>query len=130
MIRRPPRSTLFPYTTLFRSSTDGTVRIWDVAQGREIKMLSGRLGAIRGVAFAPDGQSLASAGDDGSLRLWDWKAGKETRATKSRPGTLYSVVFSPDGTALATGGSESLAYVLDAASLGTPRGSTGHAAPA
>src|SRR5256886_10504630 len=23
MIRRPPRSTLFPYTTLFRSSTDG-----------------------------------------------------------------------------------------------------------
>src|SRR3712207_7248442 len=25
MIRRPPRSTLFPYTTLFRSSKDGTV---------------------------------------------------------------------------------------------------------
>src|SRR3989475_9899058 len=24
MIRRPPRSTLFPYTTLFRSSADGT----------------------------------------------------------------------------------------------------------
>src|SRR2546429_9893750 len=23
MIRRPPRSTLFPYTTLFRSTTDG-----------------------------------------------------------------------------------------------------------
>src|SRR5258705_7285328 len=25
MIRRPPRSTLFPYTTLFRSSCSGTV---------------------------------------------------------------------------------------------------------
>src|SRR2546430_10237097 len=25
MIRRPPRSTLFPYTTLFRSSLNGTV---------------------------------------------------------------------------------------------------------
>src|SRR3712207_7918332 len=24
MIRRPPRSTLFPYTTLFRSGVDGT----------------------------------------------------------------------------------------------------------
>src|SRR2546430_8893365 len=24
MIRRPPRSTLFPYTTLFRSSSDGS----------------------------------------------------------------------------------------------------------
>src|SRR6202795_5294375 len=26
MIRRPPRSTLFPYTTLFRSSTSGSPR--------------------------------------------------------------------------------------------------------
>src|SRR2546422_6139666 len=27
MIRRPPRSTLFPYTTLFRSGLDGVKRI-------------------------------------------------------------------------------------------------------
>src|SRR2546429_4545648 len=26
MIRRPPRSTLFPYTTLFRSETDAAIR--------------------------------------------------------------------------------------------------------
>src|SRR5436309_5529732 len=30
MIRRPPRSTLFPYTTLFRSRRDGTGYIADV----------------------------------------------------------------------------------------------------
>src|SRR5688572_33414990 len=29
MIRRPPRSTLFPYTTLFRSSGFGTVKALD-----------------------------------------------------------------------------------------------------
>src|SRR2546430_7218437 len=28
MIRRPPRSTLFPYTTLFRSSADGLPRFF------------------------------------------------------------------------------------------------------
>jgi len=27
MIRRPPRSTLFPYTTLFRSDPNGTTRV-------------------------------------------------------------------------------------------------------
>src|SRR2546430_10354524 len=27
MIRRPPRSTLFPYTTLFRSVLDGSVKL-------------------------------------------------------------------------------------------------------
>src|SRR3712207_8727047 len=33
MIRRPPRSTLFPYTTLFRSSTS-TARSTGTARGR------------------------------------------------------------------------------------------------
>src|SRR3712207_9266624 len=28
MIRRPPRSTLFPYTTLFRSTYPGVVKAW------------------------------------------------------------------------------------------------------
>src|SRR2546427_966829 len=31
MIRRPPRSTLFPYTTLFRSEVATTARIGEVA---------------------------------------------------------------------------------------------------
>src|SRR3712207_7931622 len=34
MIRRPPRSTLFPYTTLFRSSVLNTILNW-VATGME-----------------------------------------------------------------------------------------------
>src|SRR2546430_3161055 len=36
MIRRPPRSTLFPYTTLFRSER--------ARGGRELALLPGRLG--------------------------------------------------------------------------------------
>src|SRR5258708_27496350 len=44
MIRRPPRSTLFPYTTLFRSST---------AQ----KMNDASLKALQG--YAPDAKTLA-----------------------------------------------------------------------
>src|SRR2546430_16149072 len=32
MIRRPPRSTLFPYTTLFRSRNGAPVRFGDIAE--------------------------------------------------------------------------------------------------
>src|SRR2546422_6980796 len=37
MIRRPPRSTLFPYTTLFRSVERAALRLWYARrhQGRE-----------------------------------------------------------------------------------------------
>src|SRR2546425_11056393 len=36
MIRRPPRSTLFPYTTLFRSLADGAARLVEgLALGRD-----------------------------------------------------------------------------------------------
>src|SRR2546422_9906401 len=34
MIRRPPRSTLFPYTTLFRSCLNGHESKWLVPRGR------------------------------------------------------------------------------------------------
>src|SRR2546427_9377824 len=32
MIRRPPRSTLFPYTTLFRSASGGRINLGDLPQ--------------------------------------------------------------------------------------------------
>ena len=34
MIRRPPRSTLFPYTTLFRSGTAGTEGLFAAIESR------------------------------------------------------------------------------------------------
>src|SRR3712207_8035967 len=40
MIRRPPRSTLFPYTTLFRSETlDQMLRQLDAARGETQQMI-------------------------------------------------------------------------------------------
>src|SRR2546429_3029933 len=36
MIRRPPRSTLFPYTTLFRSNAQHEIFAQEVAKGRKI----------------------------------------------------------------------------------------------
>src|SRR2546430_6322814 len=50
MIRRPPRSTLFPYTTLFRSQPDGR------ADGRTAGLpLRDEVDAIDGGVKAPEG---------------------------------------------------------------------------
>src|SRR5260370_3117963 len=37
MIRRPPRSTLFPYTTLFRSGNVGTLAVSGVESGAAVQ---------------------------------------------------------------------------------------------
>src|SRR3989454_7795419 len=50
MIRRPPRSTLFPYTTLFRSEPILELEVWtpDEYQGAVMGDLSSRRGQILG----------------------------------------------------------------------------------
>src|SRR5258708_34481101 len=53
MIRRPPRSTLFPYTTLFRSRVPAVVAHHEIRIVRDFERLVQivRIGAARGVAF-------------------------------------------------------------------------------
>src|SRR3712207_8450375 len=70
MIRRPPRSTLFPYTTLFRSAgDDGMVRRWNL-NGKLLQEFKAHEGSIGSVRFSPiDGKQLATSGDRKSTRL-------------------------------------------------------------
>src|SRR5688572_32041429 len=52
MIRRPPRSTLFPYTTLFRSKGRARKAVRDIAV-ELVKLYSARM-ASKGFAFSKD----------------------------------------------------------------------------
>src|SRR5258708_18798831 len=66
MIRRPPRSTLFPYTTLFRSDAFHHLVRWNDAEAR-IEM---HLAAARDVHFSVDGRNFSMGkGDRKSTRL-------------------------------------------------------------
>src|SRR3712207_9552511 len=66
MIRRPPRSTLFPYTTLFRSHNTATTAAcdleWDGRKGLEtLKNLPGEfIFDVQSHHVDPDGQWRAS----------------------------------------------------------------------
>src|SRR5256885_6909045 len=79
MIRRPPRSTLFPYTTLFRSGRrrryDGAVALCSVRQGSELRRHrvcprhDERDHVVRRADRHPPRRSLISARDRKSTRL-------------------------------------------------------------
>src|SRR3712207_8010946 len=61
MIRRPPRSTLFPYTTLFRSDQEsGGPRIWTDQQGQPRASLELRATTVK---FLDGRDAAADTGD-------------------------------------------------------------------
>src|SRR2546425_197285 len=85
MIRRPPRSTLFPYTTLFRSSPDLDTVMYAFA---------GRLDAMRGWGVADDTFRCLEAMGDLGAETW-FNLGDRDLATH-----LYRTRALGDGTPL------------------------------
>jgi len=57
--------------TLASGNGDDTVRLWDVATGRQTGALAGHTGPVASVAFSPDGKTLASGSADDTVRLWN-----------------------------------------------------------
>ena len=92
---------------------DGTVRLWSVARGREIGgPMTRHVGAVRAVAFSPDGQTIASGGDDKRVRLWARRSQKLVRGIPLGDAAI-GIAFSPDGTLLAVASKEGRVYIID-----------------
>jgi DNA-directed RNA polymerase specialized sigma24 family protein len=91
-----------PYVVLFSPNSrvlavggeDCLIHLWDVSTGRKLQELRGHVGGIQGLAFSPDGLSLASGASgnppgtkdeavaDSTIRLWDLRTGE----SRSLPG--------------------------------------------
>ena len=52
------------------ASWDQTVEVWDLASGRELRTLSGRIRQVSSVAVTPDGQCVVSASADNMVKVW------------------------------------------------------------
>ncbi|MGH3874897.1 MAG: TIR domain-containing protein, partial [Pseudonocardiaceae bacterium] len=94
-------------------------------------------GAENGVAFAPDGRTVATAGQDGTVSLWDLtnpaQPSRIGQPLAGHTGAVTSVTFSPDGRTLAAASADQTVRLWDVSDpaqtslLGQPL--TGHTGP-
>jgi len=83
-------------TLLATTSTDQTVRLWQVADGTERTVLTGHAGDwVTGCAFSPDGALLATGGIDQTVRLWQVGSGAPQAVLRGHAGLVDGCAFSP-----------------------------------
>jgi WD40 repeat protein len=99
-----------------RMISAGILKLFDPSDGREVAMLLGQGGAIRALAFSPDGKTLASGTDTGSLLLWDLTTRTQKFPLTGHNGSVNRIAFSPDGKTLASGGQDGLLRLWDPSS--------------
>jgi WD40 repeat protein len=110
-------------------SDDQTVRVWEVASGKEMLRLSGHTEEALAVAFAPDGSRIISGGRDRTLRLWDVATGKELRRFTGHTERITGVAFAPDGRRLLSASGDGTVRLWDAESGKELHRFTGHTGP-
>src|SRR5215212_9911200 len=107
---------------LFASgSADNTVKMWDVASGRELRTFAGHRAGVAALSFSRDGKSVASGGNDKSVKVWDVNSGAVRYELPSLPAAIKSIALSPEGKWAALGDAANTVSLWDFSSQGGPR---------
>jgi WD40 repeat protein/serine/threonine protein kinase len=101
---------------------DHTIRIWRASGGLQRAVLHGHAGAVNDLAFAADGQSLASISQDrlygflgdNTIGVWDLST-VDLPVLRGHTDYVYPVSYSPDGRWIASGSWDGAISLRDAA---------------
>lgn len=109
-----------PDGKLASAGGDKTIRIWDVAEGKQLLEFAGPSSFACAVRYSPDGKTLAAAGYETAggnpIYLYDPETGKETgRLEGHASGGVRRIEFTPDGKKLVSGGFDGTLRVWDLA---------------
>ena len=94
-------------------SDDGTARVWDASNGKQLVVFKGHSQPVYSVRFSPDGRRIVSGGRDHTARVWDSLSGEELRVLRGHSSQVYAT-YSADGRRIITTGGDGAVKVWDA----------------
>ena len=80
---------------------ENAIRLWDTKTGKLLGVCRGHTQGVRWLAFAPEGETLASVSDDSTLRFWNVRTQQELFSIQQLTNPMKDIRFSPDGKWLA-----------------------------
>lgn len=97
---------------LVSGSTDQTVRLWDVAGAKLIRVLGPHGGGLDSVRFSPDSTRVVTDSLDKKIRIFKVDTGENLLTIENTPG--FRVAFTPDGNRVVVGSQSGEVRVHDA----------------
>ncbi len=112
--------------TLVSGSADKTIKIWNLATGKEIRTLKGHSSFVNYLVISPDGQTLVSGSADKTIKVWNLANGQEINTLKGHDSSVNSLALSPDGQTLVSGSADKTIKVWNLATGKEIRTLNGH----
>lgn len=83
------------------------MHVWDTVTGKPVHTYPTAAYQVTGIAWSPDGKSLASTGESGAIQIWDVATGTSMHNFTSPAGPENDITWAPDSKHIATiGGQE------------------------
>ena len=96
------------------ASGDGTIKIWDANNGKNVGTLVGHEEAVCSACFSPNGEEIVSASADSTIRIWNAKSGQTIKTLEGHSDAVLSAVYSPDGKTIVSTSCDNTLMVWDA----------------
>ena len=108
-----PKAVFSPNGSLIASSSNDTIRIWQVETGKQIQSFKTQNVKIKTIAFSLDGLSIFSGGKDNVIYRWGIKNGKCDKTLKGHVGEINTIAISPTGKYVASGSNDHTIRLTD-----------------
>jgi serine/threonine protein kinase len=112
--------------TIASSGDERTIKLWNLATGKQVSSLNGHFQQVNVVAISPDGKFLVSGSDDNTIKIWNLATRKQIRTLQGHSDSVHALAISADSQTLVSGSDDNTIKIWDLATGEQIRTLVGH----